>query len=44
VRHARGSEVEFDGKAAFNLDGELTEPTARASFRVEPGAFDLVIG
>ena len=46
VRHrrTREAEVAVDGEAAFNVDGELCEASARASFGVEPRAFEVVVG
>jgi len=43
VHHARGCRVVLEGGAAFNLDGELVEPTPRTEFAIEPRAFRLVV-
>lgn len=42
VVHARGRRIELDGRLAFNLDGELTDPAA-ATFTIDPAAFRLVV-
>ncbi len=42
VVHHRGGRVEIDGRLAFNLDGELTDPAA-ADFSIDRSAFRLVV-
>ncbi|MGI8594146.1 MAG: diacylglycerol/lipid kinase family protein [Solirubrobacteraceae bacterium] len=43
-RRAREAEVAVEGEAAFNVDGELCQASARASFGTEPRAFEVVVG
>ena len=42
-RRCRGAEVDTDGRAGFNVDGEIVD-AKDARFRVEAGAFAVVIG
>jgi len=42
VLHHNGCRIDVDGRLAFNLDGELTDPAA-AAFTIEPAAFRLVV-
>ena len=37
------AEVELDGVAAWNVDGELVE-SGTATFRVDPDAVEVVVG
>ena len=43
VHHARGCHVVLEGDAAFNLDGELVDPSPRTEFAIQPRAFRLVV-
>ena len=43
VHHGRGCDVVLEGDAAFNLDGELIDPSPRTGFGIDPGAFRLVV-
>ncbi len=43
VVHHSGCRIDIDGRLAFNLDGELTDP-ASSRFTIEPAAFRLVVG
>jgi len=43
VHHARGCHVVLEGDAAFNLDGELVDPSPRTEFTIQPRAFRLVV-
>ena len=43
VHHARGCHVVLEGDAAFNLDGELIDPSPRTEFGIQPRAFRLVV-
>ena len=43
VHHARGRQVLLEGRADFNLDGELCEPQERTEFGISEAAFRLVV-
>lgn len=43
VHHGRAARVEFEGRASFNVDGEIVGPREGASFWVEPRAVQLVV-
>ena len=43
VVHARGCRIRMDGRLAFNLDGELTDPAQRTEFDIDAAAFALVV-
>jgi len=44
VTHRRAARVQFEGRAHFNVDGEIVAPGDGASFGVEAGAVQLVVG
>ena len=43
VRHRRAAQVEFEGPADFNVDGEIVSAGSSTSFAIERAAFSLVV-
>jgi diacylglycerol kinase family enzyme len=43
VRHLRGREITVEGPDTWNVDGEECS-LAPSTFRVEPGALDVLVG